>query len=241
MWQDILKNSILIGVVVHLNNVTLKCHAHGLERDMPLTKIDIGAEIGKGWKLFQPNMGVLILAGVLSLVVSAVTCGLLAGPLMAGMFLLVRRLLLDDPIKPQAGDIFKGFDFFVQSLIVVVLCMVAIFLLAMIPVLGQLAGFVISSLMMWAILFVAVQKLTAIDAFKKVFALLQSGDFTLPFIFGILSSLISGLGVIACFVGILFTLPFAYCMMTCCYETLFGCEPQVIEPEVIPPPSDLRL
>ena len=83
---------------------------------MAIGKMEIGAEIGKGWRLFQADMGVLIVGGILATVVSAVTCGLLAGPLMVGMLLIAQRLLKNDPVKPQAGDVFKGFDSFVQAL-----------------------------------------------------------------------------------------------------------------------------
>ena len=209
---------------------------------MPLKKIDIGQELGKGWRLFQPNMGVLIVASVIATLVSAVTCGILSGPLMAGMFLVVRRLMKDDPVKPQAGDVFKGFDYFVQALILMVLCLVVMFLLAMIPVIGQLAGLVVGSFMFWGIMFVTYQKLPAIDACKRIFELLKSGEFTLPLVFGIIVSVISSLGVIACVVGMFFTIPLGYCMMACCYETLFGGEPEVIEPvKEAAPPADMRL
>ena len=209
---------------------------------MPLKKIDIGEELGKGWRLFQPNMGVLIVASLIATLVSAVTCGILSGPLMAGMFLVVRRLMKDDPVKPQPGDVFKGFDYFVQALIMVVLCLVVVFLLAMIPVIGQLAGLVVSAVMFWGIMFVTYQKLSAIDAFKKIFEYLKTGEFTLPLVFGIIASVISSLGVVACVVGMFFTIPLGYCMMACCYETLFKGEPEVIEPVIeVPPPSDMRL
>ena len=209
---------------------------------MPLTKIDIGAELGKGWRLFQPNMGLLIVASLIATLVSAVTCGILSGPLMAGMFLVVRRLIKNDPVKPQAGDVFKGFDYFVQALILIVLCLVVVFLLAMIPVIGQLAGLAVSAVMFWGIMFVTYQKLSAIDAFKKIFEYLKTGEFTLPLVFGIIVSVISSLGVIACVVGMFFTIPLGYCMMACCYETLFGGEPEVIEPVIeVSPPSDMRL
>ena len=209
---------------------------------MPLTKIDIGAELGKGWRLFQPNMGLLIVASLIATLVSAVTCGILSGPLMAGMFLVVRRLIKNDPVKPQAGDVFKGFDYFVQALILIVLCLVVVFLLAMIPVIGQLAGLAVSAVMFWGIMFVTYQKLSAIDAFKKIFEYLKTGEFTLPLVFGIIVSVISSLGAIACVVGMFLTIPLGYCMMACCYETLFGDEPEVIEPVIdVPPPSDMRL
>ncbi|HNX35144.1 MAG TPA: hypothetical protein PKM57_10985 [Kiritimatiellia bacterium] len=209
---------------------------------MPLTRIDIGAELGKGWRLFQPNMGLLIVAGVIATVVSIITCGLLGGPLMAGMLLVVRRLIQNDPVKPQPGDVFKGLDYFVQSLILVVLCMAVTFLLAMIPVIGQLAGVVVSAVLMWGLVFVTYQKLSAIDALKQIFEYLKTGEFTLPLVFGIIAGIISSLGAVACLVGLVFTLPLGYCMMACCYETLFGSAPEVIEPaKDAPPPSDLRL
>jgi len=210
---------------------------------MTLTKIDIGTELGKGWRLFQPNMSLLIVSGLIATIVSALTCGLLSGPLSVGFFLVVRRLIQNDPIKPQPGDVFKGFDFFVQALVLFVICMAATFLLCLIPVVGHIASLAVGSVMMWGILFVAYQKLSAVEALKKIFGYLQSGEFTVPFFYGILVSIISGLGVLACVVGIFFTIPLSYCMMACCYETLFSGESEVIEPEIVPPPppADMRL
>lgn len=189
---------------------------------MTLKKLDIADEMRKGWALFQPNMGLLIIAGLIATLLSAVTCGILSGPLAAGMFILVRRVIKNDPVKPQAGDIFKGFDFFAQALLVSVICLVAIVLLSMIPVLGQLAGLVVSAVMMWAMLFVVHQNMKAFDAFKKVLGYVQTGEFTMPLIFAILTCVVSGLGVIACGIGVFFTIPLSYCMLACAYETLFG-------------------
>lgn len=215
---------------------------------MALKKIDIGAELERGWILFKPNMSALIVAGVIASLVSLITVGILAGPMTAGMFLVVRRFLQNDPVKPQAGDVFKGLDFFVQALILVVICLVAASLLAMVPVLGQIVGLLVGAVMMWSVMFVTYQKLTAVDALKKLFELLKSGEFTLPFVFAVLVNLISGLGAIACCVGVFFTIPLAYCMMACCYQTLFEQEAGgPVDAEIVPPPpppeppADLRL
>ena len=212
---------------------------------MALKKIDIGAELQRGWNLFKPNMSVLIVAGLIAAVVSSITVAILAGPMTAGLFLVVRRLLQNDPAKPQAGDVFKGLDFFLQSLILVVICLVIGSVLAMVPVLGQIAGLLIGAVMWWGLLFVTYEKLTAIDALKKLFELLKTGEFTLPLVFAVIVNLIAGLGIIACCVGVFFTVPLAYCMMACCYQTLFGEESgAVIDAEVVqppPPPADLRL
>lgn len=214
---------------------------------MALKKIDIGSELERGWNLFKPNMGVLIIAGVISSVVSGITVGLLAGPMEAGMFLVVSRLLKNDPVKPQPGDVFKGLDYFLQTLIVVAICLAVSFMLMMVPVLGQIGGLLVGSVMMWGVLLVTFQKLSAIDALKKMFELIKTGEFTMPLLFGVVASLISCLGAIACCVGVFFTIPLAYCVMVCCYETLFGDSGSaegVVDAEVVrppEPPQDLRL
>jgi len=212
---------------------------------MAIRKMEIGAELSKGWRLFQADMGVLIVGGILATVVSAVTCGLLAGPLMVGMLLIAQRLLKNDPVKPQAGDVFKGFDSFVQALLLSVIATVAIMVLSILPIIGQLAGLIVCAVMMWALVFIAYEKATAIDAIKKVFELAKSGSFTVPLVFAVIASLIGSLGAIVCVVGIFFTLPLTYCLMACCYATLFSGDPEVIEPikeqAPPPPPDDLRL
>ena len=189
---------------------------------MPLNKLDIGAEMGKGWKLFQANMGLLILATLLVSVLSAVTCGILAGPMVAGLLTLVRRLIQNDPVKPQVGDVFKGFDLFVPTLILLLLGGVAIAVLSVIPVLGQLAGIVVGAVLGWAMMFVTYEKLSAIDAIKKVFGYAKSGEFTTPLLFVVLAGIVGGVGAIACGIGVFFTMPLAYCMLSGAYETLFG-------------------
>lgn len=219
------------------------------------TQIDIGAEFGRGWNLYKANMGLLVVAVLLDMLVSVVTCGVLSGPLTAGVFLIIFRLMENDPVKPQAGDVFKGLDFFLQAflcfLIVGVISFGLSLLLGFVPFLGQLASMVVSltlsSFMMWALMFVVRQKMTAVDALKKVWDGVLAGTFVMPLVFGVLASVAGSLGFLACGVGIFFTMPLAYCSMACAYETLYGAGSEgpgpVIEPEVVPPvpPSDLRL
>lgn len=218
---------------------------------MAIKQIDIGVELGKGWELFKPNMGLLIVAGLIVTLVSLVTCGVLAGPLSAGVFLMVMRLIQKDPVQPQAGDVFKGFDYFVQALLVMVIgfvvSLVTGVILRVIPVLGQLISTVvslgISSVITWSLMFVVYQKMTAVDAVKKVVTSLTSGDFTMPLVYGVLASLISMLGLLACGIGIFFTAPLSTCCFASLYHTLYGegdsaCD--VLEPEIVPS-ADLRL
>ncbi len=217
---------------------------------MALKQIDIGAELSKGWNVFKLNMGVLVVAGVIATLVTLVTCLVLSGPLSAGLFLVIRRLIQNDPVKPQAGDVFKGLDYFLQSFLLMLFCfvvsLVCSLVLGIVPILGQLVSIALSlalnSLMMWSLMFVAYEKRTAVEAVKKAVASLKAGEFTVPLLFGALASLISHAGMFVCGVGVFFTIPIGYCMMACCYQTLYGDEAQRTEPEAVPPPpDDLRL
>ena len=219
-----------------------------MEKEMALQKIDFGAELRKGWQLFQANMGVLITMGAIVAVVMALTGFILLAPLAAGMLLIARRLLKNDPVKPQAGDVFKGFEFFVQTLLVCILAFlmgVVVLLIAnyldqhvmssimvgLMLIICCLAILAVVSMAMWAFLFVVYQRLPAIDAIKKVLEYTKNGEFTMPILFALVVTLISCLGVIVCGVGSFVTLPIGYCMMACCYETLFGDEPPSPPPQ----------
>jgi hypothetical protein len=214
---------------------------------MTLAKIDIGCEFGRGWTLFKENMGLFVMAALLAMVLTLISCGILSGSMTAGLFLVIERLINKDPVKPQAGDIFKGLDFFVQSLLLFIILMALGFLLGIIPVVGQIAGFLLGSIMMWGMMFVAYEKLSAMDALKKIYTLTKTGDFTMPLVLGVIANLVAGLGVIACGIGILFTMPFAYCVMACCYQTLFvdaaarPVQMSVDAEKPPPPPPDIRL
>ncbi|MDD3545624.1 MAG: hypothetical protein PHG96_09750 [Kiritimatiellae bacterium] len=137
---------------------------------MALAKVDIGSEFSRGWKLFKENMGLLVVAGLLAGLLTIVTCGLLSGPMTVGFFLVIQRLIKNDPVKPQAGDIFKGFDFFVQSLLLFIILLALGFLLGIIPVVGQIVGFLLGSLMMWGMMFVAYEKLSADVVLSELFS-----------------------------------------------------------------------
>ena len=205
---------------------------------MALNKIDIGNEMGRGWALFQRNMGLLIGTGVLVALLSGLTCGILAGPLAVGFFLMIRRLQQNDPATVQVGDVFKGFEFFAQSLILMVIGLVAIGVLWFIPLIGKIALIVIQAVLMWGLMLIAYQRLGAIDALKRIFTLLQKGDFTTPLLFAVLAGLVSGAGIIACGIGIFFTIPLGYCMMACAHETCFGAGAAIKATATEPPPTD---
>jgi hypothetical protein len=213
---------------------------------MALKTLDIGAELGKGWELFKENMGLLVVAGIIASLVSVVTCGILGGAMAAGLMMVIKRLVQKDPVKPVSGDVFKGFDFFVQALILFILGAVAIAVLSVIPVLNVLAGIAVGAVGSWCLMFVVFERLSALDAVKKVIALVKTGEFTVPLVMAVIAGLISSLGGLLCCVGGFFTGPIACCSMVAAYDTLFGGSEETVTISVSPeapsePPADLRL
>jgi len=209
-------------------------------------QLDIGCEFGRGWALFKQNMGTLIIASLIGTVLSLATCAVLAGPMTAGVLLMVRRLMLNDPVKPEAGDVLKGFDYFLQTFLyclmfIVALCGVSL-VLQVITGLGLLASLVLSLFaeagLLWGLMFVVYEKMTAVDALKRLVNGVASGELIMPLVLGLLTGLLNRAGGVACLVGALFTIPLGYCVLVSAYDALYGSRPDAPEfPEVLPRPS----
>lgn len=195
-------------------------------------EFDIGKCFSDGWALFKDNMGILIVGYLLVLVLSALTFGILAAPLLVGFFWMVDRLIKNDPIKPSAGDVFKGFSKFGPAFVAYLLFIVVGLVASIIPVIGQIATFVISPLLMFALMHVAFEDLGAVDAFKKVINGVTSGEMLMPVVMGIIANLVGGAGVLLCCVGIVFTAPLAMTLYVCAYKRM-NADGNITDAEII--------
>lgn len=196
-------------------------------------KVEIATEIGRGWELFKSNMGLLILVNLLAGVLALVTCGILAGPMMAGEVLIVQRLLKKDSAVPSAGDLFKGFEFFLDAFLFILVLGFILGVVVVIPGVNIVVGYV-SSVFMWTgVMFVALGKMKFAEALKKVGNEITTGPFWTLILAGVVANLIGGLGVLACGIGVLFTVPLATCIIVCAYDAAYGNanadQPPVIE------------
>ena len=73
--------------------------------------LDIGLAIKQGARLFVNDIGPLIIAAIIAGLLSIVTLGILAGPLVAGLYGMVIGRVRDGR-HPRVGDVFDGFDRF---------------------------------------------------------------------------------------------------------------------------------
>jgi len=200
-------------------------------------KVEIGTEISRGWELFKGNMGLLILATLLMGVCAVFTCLILLAPLMAGNFLIIQRLLKKDPAVPQVGDLFKGFDYFLNAFLFALVTGI-IMVIPGVNILGilsvPLAGI--------GIMFIVFGKMGFAEAMKKIFNEISSGPFWLLILTTLIACIIGNLGLGVCGIGALFTWPLASCIIVCAYHTAYegadAEQPPPVEqtPEAPPPP-----
>ena len=114
-----------------------------------MEKIDVkfGEWIEEGFNLYKNNFGTLVLASVITLALSAVTIGVLTGPMIAGLVIVTLQLLRKEHPEPDAGKVFRGFDYFLNAFLFVVIWGIAILvgsiILGIFPCIGQLFSLVL--------------------------------------------------------------------------------------------------
>jgi len=200
------------------------------ERGEEMDKVDVkfGEWIEKGFNLYKENFGILVLVSLIAVVVSAITVGVLAGPMAAGVLLVVFQLHDRKEPKPEVGTLLKGFDFFLNSFLFFIVWGVAIFvvslILGLVPCIGQLASlfvvFVAHALLMFGLFLIVDRKMDFWPASVESFNMVKRNFW--PFLgFSIVSNLIGSIGAVACGIGVVFTLPIQVCILMVAYREIF--------------------
>ena len=196
---------------------------------MEKVQVKFGEWIEKGFNLYKENIGALILVSLLAGVLSAVTFGILAGPMMAGLTLIVLGLFDKKEPKPEVGRLFDGFNYFLNSFLFILVWGVIIFMasliLAFLPVVGQLASIFLAyaaqALLMFGIFLIVDKKMDFWPASMESINKVKTNFW--PFLgLSVVASIIGSIGVIVCIVGIVVTFPIQFCILTVAYHEVFG-------------------
>lgn len=192
-------------------------------------QVKFGEWIEKGFNLYKANFGILVLVSLIAGALSTVTLGVLAGPMMAGVLLITMSLFDSKEPKPEVGDLFKGFNYFLQTFLFVLVWGVALFIasfiLGIVPCVGQLASiclvFIAEAFLMFGLFLIVDKEMdfwsASIESFNKV-----KTNFW-PFLgLAVVASIIGAIGAIACVIGVVFTLPIQLCILTVAYREVFG-------------------
>jgi len=162
-------------------------------------------------------------------VISAITAGILAGPMLAGLALVTLQLLDRKGPQPEAGRVFKGFDYFLQSLLFVVVWGIGILagslILGVIPVIGQLASvafvYAAQAFLMFGMFLVVDRQMEWLPASMESITIVKANFWPL---FGLsaVAGIIGSIGAIAFGIGVVFTIPIQGCILAVAYREVFG-------------------
>jgi uncharacterized membrane protein len=207
----------------------------------PAGNLELGPLISKAWTFVTGNLVLILVSYLILAVIGGIPCVgfVLMGPLMIGFVRIIQRRLKGE--TPEIGDIFKGFQEFgrgfVTGLLMLLCCLaVAIPLYVLAIILGHIPvlGFVLAPLVMIVGAFCAL----AVSVFSFVWPMVASSTVSpteavsksFKFLLAnagpmltltLVATAIGMAGVIACGIGMIFTVPLGIVMMVMAYEEYY--------------------
>ena len=164
----------------------------------------IGACVSAGFNGLRKDPVTHIVATLLVVIISNVSFGLLAGPMVVGYMRLVR--IEDEGGKASIDNVFKGFDDFVPALLAVLVGGIVVgigFMLCVIP------GLLILALVPTAAYLVAVGEKDGINALKRAWQAVKE-SLVGSCLCAVVLAIIGSLGTILCGIGVVITMPIAF-------------------------------
>jgi len=195
---------------------------------MQKVDVKIGTWIEEGFNLYKNNFGTLVLASVIALVLSTITIGILTGPMIAGLIIVALQFLRKEEPKPDAGKVFKGFNYFLNSFLFMVIWGLAIligsFILTLFPIIGQLLSLFFAysaqAFLMFGLYLIVDKQMNFWPASLESIHTVKTNFW--PF-FGLsaIASVIGSIGAIAFGIGIILTIPIQVCILAVAYQEIF--------------------
>ncbi len=177
-----------------------------------------GRWIGAGWDIVKADMGTYVLAALVFFILSGVP--LIQGALIAGFHIYTIKKMSGRPA--EFGDLFKGFNFFIPTL-------VASLLISAFTCLGMLLciipGLIVAAALKFTFLFIVDKRMDFWPAMQASHAIVKLDYFGFT-MFLILAFLVNVLGLLCLVVGLLVTVPVTIAAITVAYREIVGFEPQ---------------
>ena len=182
-----------------------------------------GRWIGAGWDMVKQDLGTFFfMALVLSLVSSALPI-ILQGPLIAGFHIFCMKKLLGR--QAEFADLFKGFNFFVPTLVasLVITCFVFLGTLAFI-----IPGLVLAAMYKFTYLFIVDKRMDFWPAMQASHAVVKQDYFGFTmFLLALIG--IDILGALCCVIGLFVAIPVSIAAITIAYQEIVGLEPRTVD------------
>jgi len=186
-------------------------------------QVRAGHWVGEGWRLVKPDLGTFILLALVLGVLSAAVPVILQGPLLAGFYIFTMKKLAGR--RTEFADLFKGFNFFVPTL-------VASLLMGLLVTLGIflciVPGLVIAAMYSFTYLFIVDKRMDFWPAMQASHAVVRR-DYAGFTLFLLLLFLVNLLGLLCCFVGIFVSMPVTYAAIAVAYKDLVGLDERSLD------------
>lgn len=189
-------------------------------------QISLGDWLSGGWQVYRENWALMSVASLLAVVLSACTLGVLAGPLLMGLFRMAFATMRGE--RPVMGDLFNWRGRFLQAFLTGLIFVVVPFwlssgrdnpfltlvILAATPFLSVMFGFVTS---------LGLERgLDVAQAVNYVGKTVFSRDAFMWWVVGLVFAAITLGGSAACGIGMLVTLPWIISSSAVAYRDVFG-------------------
>ena len=191
-------------------------------------EIRIGDYFSRGWEIFSGYIGefigyfliygIIIFALNFVPIIGGIAGIVIAGPLLAGFFIVAFKRMQNQ--AAEFGDFFLGFNRFLPFFLVNLVTGLFVglgFILLIIP------GIYLAVSYTFALPLIVDRDLDfwqAMEASRKV----VTRDWFNVFVLVLLLFLLNLAGAIVLLIGLIFTVPFTYCITAAAYEDIFGLE-----------------
>ena len=195
---------------------------------MQKTQVKLGEWIEAGFNLYKNNFTTLVLAALIALVLSTVSIGILTGPMIAGLIIIALQLLRKTEPKPEAGAVFKGFNYFLNSFLFTLIWGIAILigslLLGWFPIIGQLLSlffvYAAQAFLMFGLYLIVDRQMDFWPASQLSIQTVKTNFW--PFLgLAAIASIIGSIGALAFGIGVVLTIPIQICILAVAYQEVF--------------------
>ena len=169
--------------------------------------------------LYLNNFGIIFIATLVASILSVISIGILTGPLFGGLMVLNLKILRDRPVV--LNEIFAHFSKLLPTLILSLVSGICSFIAGKIPFIGPFVSIVWSPFILiitsFAIILVIEKEFTPIAAVKEGIAYFKTDPLVI-WIYALIASILSAIGLIIFGIGVLLTIPFATICMSVAYH-----------------------
>lgn len=195
-------------------------------------EVRFGDWFSEGFNLYKAHLGLFVVASLIALLLAGISCGILLGPMAAGLIMIFFRLREGAMPPPGAGDVFKGFSFFLPTFLFTLVWFIIFFVVAavlsVVPILGQalspLVGFVGGALIMFGLYLIVDRQMGFWEASMESINIVKQ-NFWWFLLLSIVANIVGGAGAILCGIGMIFTWPIQICVIGVAYQEVTGSSP----------------